>query len=259
MSPSSCWISGRPPAAFHLLLLLASGALAAAVAAAPAVIVIDPGHGGSADSGSMTARTLSAANNATSPAGLSEKDLTLELARLVVGRIEALAQRRGRADLQVRLTRTDDTNPDFAQRARICADASASCIVSLHFNATSGARKTLGTLAMVSAASRNPNFAADRELALALTGAASAAVRKFLPASSARATISDDHLHGGRGSNFFFQLAKIPALARTPKCFLEVEFLDHPQVQRELLDRRPESFRALADAIAECLVSRVPK
>ncbi len=205
----------------------------------------------------MSARTLSAANNATSPSGLREKDLTLELSQLVAERIAAIAAQRGRPGLRVILTRTTDTNPDFARRAQTCADAKASCIVSIHFNATGGPQKVLGSLAMISADSRNPNQLEDRRLAAALTQACSGAVQRFLPESVPRPTISDSHLHGGKGSNFYFQLARFPALARTPKCFLEVEFIDHPRVQKDFLDRRPDSFRAVADALAQCLVAQV--
>ncbi|MBS0657857.1 MAG: N-acetylmuramoyl-L-alanine amidase [Verrucomicrobia bacterium] len=220
--------------------------------AAPRVIVIDPGHGGTADSGSMAQRTLSASNNATSTGGLREKALTLELSKMIAEALPAAAARAGQ-EVKVVLTRTTDTNPDFAARARLCAEVGASCIVSIHFNATGGPKKALGSLAMISAESRNPNYAVDRQFARELTEACNAAVRRFLPESTARAPISDHHLHGGQGSNFFFQLARHPSLARVPKCFLEVEFIDHPQVQSAFLDRRPESFRAVAEAIAAFL------
>ncbi len=235
---------------------IALGALAfacRALAAPPVTIVIDPGHGGRADSGSMVARTLSASNNATSPSGLREKDLTLELSRLVAARVEQIARERG-TPVRAVLTRADDTNPDFARRAQTCADAAPACIVSLHFNATGGSAKALGSLAMTAAAARNPNFEADRAFATGLTAACSAAVRQFLPDSRPRAPITDGHLHGGQGSNFFFQLARHPALARTPKCFLEVEFIDHPAVQRGLLDRHDDTFPILASALAKHLV-----
>ncbi len=51
-------------------------------------VAIDPGHGGGGDSGTQSARTLSASNNATSPAGLHEKDLTLELSLEVKKQLE---------------------------------------------------------------------------------------------------------------------------------------------------------------------------
>jgi N-acetylmuramoyl-L-alanine amidase len=44
------------------------------------VVVIDPGHGGNSPAGSNQDFTLSSPNNARTPSGLKEKDLTLELA-----------------------------------------------------------------------------------------------------------------------------------------------------------------------------------
>ncbi|MEI6656061.1 MAG: N-acetylmuramoyl-L-alanine amidase, partial [Verrucomicrobiota bacterium] len=71
-----------------LLLALALGASANA---GQHIVVIDPGHGGGDDSGSQSARSLSASNNATAPGGLHEKDLTLELSLEIRKQLEALA------------------------------------------------------------------------------------------------------------------------------------------------------------------------
>ena len=73
-----------------LLLVLALGASSYA---GQHVVVIDPGHGGGGDSGSQSARTLSASNNATSPGGLHEKDLTLELSLEIRRQLDALVHR----------------------------------------------------------------------------------------------------------------------------------------------------------------------
>ena len=79
--------------AFLLLPLLLATCLPAC--AGHHIVVIDPGHGGRSDSGSQSARTLSSSNNATSPAGLQEKDLTLELS-LEIKRTDQGHQCRGR-------------------------------------------------------------------------------------------------------------------------------------------------------------------
>lgn len=71
-------------AVFLLILLFAGSA-----AAGDRIIVIDAGHGGSKPSGTQAARTLSSPNNAVSPGGLKEKDLTLELALLTKTRVAA--------------------------------------------------------------------------------------------------------------------------------------------------------------------------
>src|SRR3954471_20328422 len=114
--------------------------LALPVCAAERVVIVDAGHGGGHNSGSEAERSLSAANNATSPGGLKEKDLTLELALAVRDQIARRAAVHPQTKLTCRLTRTDDSNPDFAQRAQVCASARPlpSAIVSIHFNADGG-------------------------------------------------------------------------------------------------------------------------
>ena len=86
-----------------------------------AVVVIDPGHGGTAKTGG------SSANNATSPSGLLEKDLTLAVAR----HAEAELIARGHT---VRLTRTTDVNLGLSDRGRVAQSALADVLVSIHFN-----------------------------------------------------------------------------------------------------------------------------
>jgi hypothetical protein len=151
------------------LLLLAFPARAA-----EHVVVIDAGHGGSRDSGSEAEHSLSAANNATSPGGLKEKDLALELALAVRDQIAALARAHPQTQLTCRLTRASDTNPDFAQRAHLCATSRPLpfAIVSLHFNADGG--KALGTVAVPKAGRLGPggkgNPIEPRALALMRSG-----------------------------------------------------------------------------------------
>ena len=86
-----------------------------------AVIVIDPGHGGATKVGG------SSPNNATSPSGLLEKDLTLAVAR------HALAALTGRGHA-VTLTRDADVNLGLTARAQVARAAAADLFVSIHFN-----------------------------------------------------------------------------------------------------------------------------
>lgn len=221
--------------------------------AAPPLIMIDPGHGGGAVAGSIEQRSNSSPNNATSPKGLLEKDLTLELSLLVKEEILAEADRQGRS-LGVWLTREEDRNLDFIERARMCNQPNTTCVVSIHFNAGGGGSAS-GTLAVVADAKKNPDHATDAAFAKGLVAACHAAVRGFVPASKDRGIISDSHLHGGLGSNFFFQLQRQPHLKGVPKCFLEVEFIDNPTVERQLLEGdRAAKFRKIAAAIAKYLV-----
>lgn len=215
-------------------------------------IVIDPGHGGGSPLGSQKERTLSSPNNATSPAGLREKDLTLEFSLALEKALLSRAREKGRK-IRVILTRREDVNMDFSERARKCAEAAPAAIVSIHFNASEG-RKSLGTLCVVRKAALNPNFAADKKFADGLSEACNRGVRKYLPGSASRGSIEDGYLHGGMGSNFFHQLARFEALNPVPKCFLEVEHIDRADVEKALLDRRHETFPAIAGEIAEYLL-----
>lgn len=87
-----------------------------------AIIVLDPGHGGSAKVGG------SSPNNAISkPRGILEKTLTLDVAR----RAKALLQASGHA---VYLTRNGDTNLGLADRAAVARTRKADVFLSIHFN-----------------------------------------------------------------------------------------------------------------------------
>lgn len=86
-----------------------------------AIVVIDPGHGGAARVDD------SSPNNASSPSGLLEKNLTLIVAR----HAESALTGRGHT---VRLTRTTDANLGLADRARVAQAAQAAAFVSIHFN-----------------------------------------------------------------------------------------------------------------------------
>jgi N-acetylmuramoyl-L-alanine amidase len=86
-----------------------------------ATVVIDPGHGGTGKIGG------SSGNNATSPSGLLEKDLTLAVAQHARA---ALAARQH----AVTLTRAADVNLSLAARAAVARTAGADAFVSIHFN-----------------------------------------------------------------------------------------------------------------------------
>lgn len=221
------------------------------------IVVIDPGHGGGGDSGSQSARTLSASNNAKSPGGLPEKNLALELSLEIKKQVAALESEHPGTRIDCVLTRSEDSNPDFAQRASICAGLNAppSAIFSVHFNASSG-HNCLGTLAVVHNRKANANFQKDQMFAKGLIEATHTGVSQFVRASKARDPISDSHLHNGAGSNFFYQLALHPAIKDAPKCFLEVEFMDRVDVEKNLLTNRKQAFPVIARSIASYLYTQ---
>jgi N-acetylmuramoyl-L-alanine amidase len=233
--------------------------LTAVAAGKEQTVVIDAGHGGSAPSGSQAARTLSSPNNAVSPGGLKEKDLTLELAQKVIASVNASPAAK-KAGLRALPTRTSDANPDFGKRAKVAADSNAQWFLSIHFNAVpKGSKKASGTLGLVQMKSKNPHYKEDAALASALSGSVNRVIRKWLPESKALSVGDDHELHGGEGSNLFHQLRtqlKTPVTA----CFLEVEFIDNPAVEQALLGKnRPAAFDAIAAAISETLIAAASK
>jgi len=217
------------------------------------VIVIDPGHGGASVAGSLDERSNSSPNNATSPGGIAEKDLTLQFSRLLHDEILRESSRTG-PRVGVLLTRDEDVNLDFVRRAAICNRPDTACIVSIHFNA-SGSGNATGSLALIGAEERNPNFEVDKRFGEGLAAACAEGVERYLPSAKSRGTMTDGHLHGGLGSNFFFQLARHRSLRSVPKCFLEVEFIDNPAVEKAFLSGdREAKFRHVARSIAVYLL-----
>ena len=226
-------------------MALCLGGLRAAVAQALPVVVIDPGHGGAHDAGSDAAHDKSTSNNATSVTHrLLEKDLTLQLGRLVAARVNASGK------LRAVLTRDADVNLDFARRTAVAADAHAVAWVSIHFNSDDSHRAS-GPRAIIQRQANNPNFDADKAFGLALAGAVEDVSKRYRP-QTPRATWHDDHeLHGRWGSYLFYQLNQDPATRMIPACHLEVEFLDNPGLEQTFfVDRRDEIFAAWTEAIA---------
>ena len=119
-----------------LLILGISGALET-----PSVIIIDPGHGGSKVAGSLKTRSNSSPNNVTTAGGLMEKDLTLEFSKTLKERVLREACSQGKR-VGVLLTREDDRNLDFVQRATIANRPDTACVVSIHFNSGGGKSAT---------------------------------------------------------------------------------------------------------------------
>lgn len=238
-----------------LSVILSGIAVKAPAQDAPPVIIIDPGHGGSKIAGSLEQRSNSSPNNATTKGGLKEKDLTLEFSLILKEEIFQAAT--GGPVVGVLLTRQDDRNLDFVQRAAIANRPDTACVVSIHFNAGGGSSAS-GSLSLIAAKERNPSYDLDHRFAEGLAEACNRGVRNYLPNSKSRGVITDGHLHGGLGSNFYFQMLRHRKLREVPKCFLEVEFIDNPSVEKALLEgNREEKFRVVAREVAKYLVDWV--
>jgi len=99
------------PAVLAVTLMVGTGAVTPTIARAQRVVVVDPGHGG-------------ATPGVTGEAGLSEKQLTHDLAQLIA------AQLRNR--YRVVFTRTSDVNVAIEDRTGLANNEKATAFISLH-------------------------------------------------------------------------------------------------------------------------------
>ena len=89
------------------------------------VVVLDPGHGGTAPNGG------SSPNNARGPRGSLEKTWTLDICI----KVQSVLRLKG---FECHLTREGDTNPSLSDRRETAKSKGADCFISLHFNGFNG-------------------------------------------------------------------------------------------------------------------------
>jgi N-acetylmuramoyl-L-alanine amidase len=212
------------------------------------LVVLDPGHGGSN------------AGAASVVAGVSEKLLTMRLARAVKERLEA----RG---IEVQLTREVDEYMSLRQRVAFANRAAADLFLSIHFNATEAHSQrgfetwilTPRALDIDSRALRADEGAArdaDRETALLLDdierGMSQPAAADLAASiqSQLAARFGRDRDRGVRQSAMDVLLG-----ATMPAALVEVGFIDHPIEGHELLDPAVQSV--IADALADGIAARL--
>jgi N-acetylmuramoyl-L-alanine amidase len=199
------------------------------------VVVIDPGHGGT------TAIGGSSANNATTPSGVLEKDMTLRMGLLVREKLAAT----GRRDVSVVMTRDTDRNVGLSERAHVARDHRARVFLSIHFNASEGHNaRGVETLVRPRAAG-NTNHAEDQAFARRIQRAAFNAIKAHDPGTRDRGVkdqvlgvLKDQHLGPGVAA-----------------CLLEVEFIDVPEVDA-LLNINANAAEVLSD-IAESIARAI--
>jgi len=210
-------------------------------------VVVDPGHGGE-DTG------------AKGPSGLSEKDITLDLARRLKARIQS------GMDADVLLTREADRSVALDERTAIANHHRADLFVSIHANATrrgqaEGAetyflsyQETDDDSRAVAAIENNTlgleeGVKANSSLEMILWDLAQSA---FLKESSALAEIIQDNLNDALGiNNRGIKQAPFRVLmgATMPAVLIEIGFITNPDEERRLRDA---SFKdRLAAAISE--------
>jgi N-acetylmuramoyl-L-alanine amidase len=236
----------------------ALAALAALLAAAPArtvakpapppafVVVLDPGHGGEKE-------------GALSVDGRREKDITLQIARLLRKRLEKQGAR-------VVLTRYGDDSVDLPRRAAIANAEEADLFVSIHLNSAPGgpgspARGIETYFLSADATDAAASAVAARENADRVRGGgATDAIGGILEDLEDQANLAESSrlaqsIHGAlvRGTRSPDRGVKqapfhVLAGARMAAVLLELGFVSHPVEGKDLA--RPARQEAIANAIA---------
>ncbi len=190
-----------------------------------AIIVIDPGHGGTA-----TIPRDSTWNNAVGPAGTLEKTLTLDLGLRIVARLTQAGHR-------AVATRTTDVNLRLRDRANVAKRLRADAFVSIHFNGSTG-HTAQGTETLVEL----NHTARSAKLSLCVQDA-------LLPVTGLR----DRNKSFDPATRIKPQSLGVLRLAYhdpgTAACLAEVSFLDQADEERRL--RTTGYLDALAKAIAQ--------
>ncbi len=213
-------------------------------------VVLDAGHGGH-DEG------------ATGPSGLQEKDVVLDVAKLLAGRL----RQRG---VQVVMTRASDEFLSLEQRTAVANDADADLFLSIHANASSS-RKPQGIetyFASLDATDEDARATAERE-----NSAFGAAAPDFGRADPLAAILGDliESQHLQESSEFAkiaqSQLSKVGRApsrgvkqapfvvlmgVQMPASLVEIGFLTNPDDEKGL--RRKQQREDLAEALADAVM-----
>ncbi len=194
------------------------------------VVVVDPGHGGT--------------DGGVSVAGLVEKDLALALARLV--RTE-LARR---LDVQVVLTREDDRALTPEQRAEIANRARADLVLSLHFGAAPGTRRSGATAWCPPATVGERESRNSRTAPIVLVPWRAVALRHAVQSRAAAEDVLQALDAAGGGPARLRERLMRPLLGvNAPALMLECATLS--AIPDRLRVEEPAGLQALAAAIAE--------
>lgn len=209
---------------------------------AKGTVVIDPGHGGSLETGG------SSANNATTPSGVLEKNMTLRFGLLVRDAIKAAATAGGHT-IKVVMTRETDKNLGLSARANVAKANDADLFVSIHHNA-SIAHNARGVETLVRPKSAgNTNHADDTSFAKKIQAGVLGAIKAHDPTTKDRGVkdqvlgvLKDSQLGNG-----------------VRACLVEVEFIDTRAVD-ELLNLNSNAVQVredIAAAIAKACVAEL--
>lgn len=177
-----------------------------------AIVVIDPGHGGSA-----TIPNDSTWNKAVGPNGTLEKTLTLDIGLRVLAGLAAAGHR-------AIATRTTDVNLRLRDRAGVAKTAKADVFVSIHLNGSRG-HDAQGTETLV----ESNHTARSARLRLAVQDA-------LLPVTGLRDR-NAAHDHATRIKPQGLAVLKLGShFPETAACLAEISFLDRIDEERRLQD-----------------------
>jgi len=204
-------------------------------------VVIDPGHGGTANMGG------SDANHAVSPSGVKEKNMTLQMGLLVRDALRAAADGGGH-NITIKMTRETDVNLRLSDRAAVAKANRADRFLSIHFNGFN--KVTRGVETYVRSAEDNVNLAADKAFAGKIQKAVFEAIKANDAGTRDRGVkeekfgvLSDASLGNTSGGN-------------CRACLLEIEFIDVSAVDA-LLNTNPNAAavrQQIATAIANAII-----
>lgn len=179
----------------------------------PGVVVIDPGHGGTANlSGSNW-------NNATSPSGVMEKAMALDYGLALRDSLRAIRDT-NHLNLRVFMTREVDQNITGAERAAVARDNGSDIIHIIHFNA-SAAHTARGTLE-VYRTTNNVFPQQDTILSEGIITRMVAAMTPFDAGANHRARVANDTAVASDANN-----GNTAAYCPVRTAYIEVEFIDY--------------------------------
>jgi len=202
-------------------------------------IVIDPGHGGNVEVGG------SSHNNARSPSGVLEKNLTLRMAFLIRDALAAAATIGGHT-IKIIMTRETDKNLGLRDRAGVAKSNNADLFLCIHFNA-SVAHNARGVETLISPKAGNSNHAADKAFAQLIQTAVVNGLRAHDPGTKDR-KVKEQSLGVLRESSLG---------TKARGCLVEMEFLDTNAVD-ELFNLGANSTQLRSDvakAVANALIA----
>ncbi|HWB82338.1 MAG TPA: N-acetylmuramoyl-L-alanine amidase [Nannocystaceae bacterium] len=186
-----------------------------------ATVVLDPGHGGTANLVGSTA------NNAVGPAGTLEKNLTLDVAL----RVQPILVGFGHSVL---LTRTTDVNVSAADRIAVASAMPAEVFLSIHFNGF-----------------RDPGVQGTETLVRPVGGAVDPQSNALATDIQAELVATLGHRDRGLVPGGWAVLSDTLHNAMTARCLAEVSFLTDPAEETRLAD--PAYLDRIANALAHAV------